>query len=209
MVFGMSRSNGPRLIVWTTALFATAIITSPARAAFHLWALHEIYSNSSGTLQFIEMTDSLPFDATGGQNSVNGFQVFSSNVGNTQTNTFTIPGNPLPGNTLNHMLLFGTAGIQAAGGPAPDYIIPDNFLFTSGGSISFFGANSGAFGAMPTDGHLSVNWSDGTTALNSPTNYSGQSGTVNPVPEPSSLILVSLAAGVAGLKRWRNPLARR
>jgi hypothetical protein len=100
------------------------------------------------------------------------------------------------------MLLFGTSGIQAAGGPQPDYIIPNGFLFQSGGSISFFGANSGPYTALPTNGLLSRDWTSGTDLLNSPTNYAGQSGVVTPVPEPSTLLLSPLAAGFGGMYHW-------
>ena len=70
---------------------------------------------------------------------------------NGTTNTFTIPSN-LPSDSKNHTCLFGTTGLQAAGGPTPDYTIPNGFLFTSGGTISFFGQNGGVYTALPTDG---------------------------------------------------------
>jgi hypothetical protein len=206
-----SKQGATGMVAWATVLMAAMAFASPARAAFHLWSIQEIYSNSSGSLQFIELTDAPPFDTSGGfQNFVNGMTISVSNPGGTLTNSFTIPGNPLPGNTLDHTLLFGTSGVQAAGGPAPDYIIPDNFLFTGGGSIGFFGANSGPYGPMPTDGLLSLNFTNGTTSLNTPMNFSGQTGTVIGVPEPSTLVLTPLAMAVGGLRRWlsRRRVAR-
>ena len=152
-------------------------------------------------MQFIELTDSPPADTFGGQNFVNGQTISVSNVGSTQTNSFTIPGSSLPGNTLDHMLLFGTAGIQAAGGPAPDYVIPDNFLFTGGGAVNFFGTNSGIYGPLPTDGTLALNWMTSGTMPNSETNFSGQSGIVG-VPEPTTMALTPFAVGLAGVFRW-------
>jgi hypothetical protein len=99
------------------------------------------------------------------------------------------------------MLLFGTAGIQAAGGPAPDYIIPNGFLFSAGGSISFFGQNSGTYTALPTDGMLARLWDAGNVA-NSATNYSGQTGSVA-VPEPTTMALSCLGAGIGvALRRY-------
>jgi hypothetical protein len=204
----MSRGNlvfrARTSIYWAGALAFIAAFAPRGSAAFHLWSIHEIYSNSNGKLQFIELMDGPPYDFSGFQNSVNGLSISVMNTGNTQTNTFMIPGSSLPGNTLNHMLLFGTAGIQAAGGPAPDYIIPDNFLFTAGGSVSFFGANGGAYGPMPTDGTSSVDWDSHNIGLNSPTNYAGQTGTVNPLPEPSTMVLTLTVAATGGVARWRS-----
>jgi serralysin len=178
-------------IAFALALFAP----TPARAAFHLWKIDEVYTNSTGSLQFIELTD--PF---GGSNFVNGQSIQVSNVGNTLTNIFTIPGSSLPGSTLNHTLLLGTAGVHAAGGPTPDYIIPNDFLFTGGGTISFFGTNSGPYTALPTDGLLSRDFTTGTNATNSPENFTGLIGTIS--PEPASLTLM-LAIGGFGLLRRR------
>lgn len=168
------------------AAFTTLI--SPARAAFHLWNLQELYSNSSGTLQFIEM-----YTNFSSQQFVGGQQINVNNIGMTLMNSLTLPSH-LPGDSAMKHFLIGTAGIQAAGGPAPDFIMPDGFLFTAGGSISFFGANSGAYSALPTDGTMSRIWGGGNNAVNSPTNFGGQSSPVV-VPEPTSLILAPLAFG--------------
>ena len=137
-------SRAVRASVVSVAICAASVL--PARAAFHLWSIQEVYSDTSGSLQFIELVDTF-----GGQNFVNGQAITADNSGNTQSHTFTIPGGTLGGSTFGHTLLFGTAGIHAAGGPTPDYIIPNNFLFTAGGSISFFGLNGGSYGALPTD----------------------------------------------------------
>jgi len=164
------------------------MIATPARAAFHLWNLQELYSNSSGTLQFIELFTT--------SNTQTNFSVVRSiavsNVGATLTNTFNLPTGTLAP-TANRSLLFGTAGIQAAGGPAPDYIIPNGFLFPAGGSIAFFGANGGAYTALPTNGVASRIWSSGlNNTINSPTNFAG---VTSAVPEPTSLVLVPVALG--------------
>ena len=172
---------------------ATAMITTSAQASFHLWNINEIYTDSSGSLQFIEF-----FTSSGGQQFVGGRQINVANVGNTITHSFTIPGD-LPSDSFNHTFLVGTAGLQAAGGPAPDYIMANNFLFSGGGTINFFGANSGTYTALPTDGVNSRTWGDGD-AINSPKNFAGQTGVV---PEPSVLALLALAGIGLGLQRRR------
>src|SRR5204863_1027794 len=45
----------------------TLCASVPANAAFHLWTIREVYTDASGTLQFIEL-----FDPSGGQPLVNG-----------------------------------------------------------------------------------------------------------------------------------------
>jgi hypothetical protein len=176
------------------AFLTLTTATSSTKAAFHLWQIDQIYTNSTGTLQFIEL-----HAPTSGQNFVPGQQIQVTN--GTQTNTFTIPSgsSDLPGDTNGHELLFATAGVQAAGGPVPDYVIPNNFLLAAGGTINFFGQNSGSYSALPTDGTLSRVWNGGNE-VNSPTNYAGQSGiVVAAVPEPATLLLTSLAFGVVGM----------
>jgi PEP-CTERM motif-containing protein len=174
-----------------------------AHAAFHLWNITQLYSNPSGTLQFIEMQDIF-----GGQNFINGQSITALNVGGTLSNTYTINtpgGNPLPGSTLNHFLLFGTAGIQAAGGPAPDFILPNNFLFNNGGTINYFAIGSGnSYPALPTDGISSYLWQGGGVMTpNIAHNFVGGTGTVIGVPEPSTLILTAAGAGLFGWYRRR------
>ena len=167
-----------------TAFAAT--VASPAQAAFHLWGINEIYSNSSGTLQFIELQT--PF---GGQQFVGGQTITVSS--GAMSHAFTVPAN-LPGDTTNHFFLIGTPGIQAAGGPAPDYpMLPAGFLFTGGGTINFWGTNSAAYSALPLDGLMSRNWTTMTNNLvNSPTNFAGATGIVNGVPEPATMILTPI-----------------
>jgi hypothetical protein len=159
-----------------------AIIALPSQAAFHLWQIRELYSNSSGDLQYIEM-----FCPASGQTFVNGQQIsVSSGV---SSHLFTL-NHGFSGDSLNHALLFGTAGIQAAGAPAPDYVLPNGFLFTPDGSISFFGANGGPYSSVPTDGVLSRTWGDGNSQ-NSPQNFAGQVGFIA-VPEPAAWGLLGM-----------------
>jgi len=176
-------SSGRALLCCVAAFLSVTMGTTQAKAAFHLWNLNEIYTNNTGTLQFIELQT--PF---GSQQFVGGMQIQVTNLANTVTNTFTIPVN-LPGDTTDHSFLIGTAGVQAAGAPAPDYIMPNGFLFAAGGTISFFGANSGPYSALPTNGTLSRTWGGGD-AINSPKNFAGQTGQIVPGPGTSALVAV-------------------
>ena len=191
-----------RLICCCVMSLAAVMLTSPAQAGFHLWSIREVYTDVSGSLQFIELVDTF-----GSQPFVNGKSISVANVGGTQTHTFTIPGSSLSGSTFNHALLFGTAGLQAAGGPAPDYIIPNNFLFQSGGTLSFFGGagggGGGPYAALPTDGVLSRTWVGGGSASNTPENYAGSIGFVS-VPEPAALSLLGLGFGLLARTRRKQ-----
>ncbi|MFL5329745.1 MAG: PEP-CTERM sorting domain-containing protein [Gemmataceae bacterium] len=187
-----------RKLFLTFAVFcAMTMMPSRVHAAFHAWQINELYSNSTGTVQFIEFTT-----PAGGNQFVGGQSITVHNIGDTIQHTFTIP-TDLPGDSTNHKFLIGTSNLVSSGGPAPDYMFTGpNFLFTAGGSFTFFGANPGTYNALPTNGTLSYNYPSGTTGINSPTNFSGQVGSV---PEPTTLILAPLALGSLYLaKRRRN-----
>lgn len=155
-----------------------------AHAAFHLWNIREVYTDASGTRQFIEF-----FTASGSQQFVGGQQVRVSNVGGTETHTFTIPNN-LPANSANHAFLIATAGAGTSGSPTPDYTIPNNFLFSAGGTITFFGANGGAYTSLPTDGVLSRTWGSGNAA-NTPQNFAGSVGSITIPSSPPAISITN------------------
>ncbi len=167
------------LAVVCATILCSAMIS---RAAFHLWNIREVYTDSSGSKQFIEF-----FTTSGSEQFVGGRQI---SVGNgVTTNTFTIPSN-LPGSTANKAFLIGTASITNFGSPAPDYVIPDNFIFTNGGTITFFGANSGAYTNLATDGILSRTWNAGN-ATNSPQNFAGTVGMITNSDAPPSISITN------------------
>lgn len=181
-------------------------------AASHLWIINEVFSNSDGTAQFIEMH--CPAGANF-ETGVNGLNMTSLAT----AGDFTISGLSLSA-TGDKFLLFATADFAALpGAPTPDFIIP-------AGSVPFIGVGVGETiqycpacnydsisfmaGALPTDGIHSLNF-DLSTDTNSPTNFAGNSGSVDandPVPTMSAwglvaLALLMLAAGSVVLARNR------
>src|SRR4051812_5974984 len=70
------------LVVACTAVMAMV----PARGAFHFWSIREVYSDTSGNLQFIEL-----FDSFGGQSFTGGQQIQVTD--GVTTHTFTVPSN--------------------------------------------------------------------------------------------------------------------
>lgn len=157
---------------------------SVAQGGAHTWRISEIFTNSDGTIQFVELL----CISGSSENFVGGLQV------TTGTNTFTFPGN-LAGSTLNKRILLGTAAYAALpGAPVPDYTIPSNF-FAIGGSFTIrynpggnYDSNVVGAGVIPTGGINSLTWTTfngGNTAdtfvtnlPNSPQNFNGGTGSV-------------------------------
>ena len=155
-----------RLVVLATVIgLATA---SSAWAGHHSWDFTELFSNATGQVQFIEM--SCPAN---GEAGLAGWSVTNG------TNTLVFATN-LPGPTANTWILIATAGFGSLpGGVTPDYIIPADFFSTGGGTLTYAGgADVWAYGAVPTNGVLSLQ-RNGSTAANTPKNFAGAEGSVN------------------------------
>ncbi len=155
----------------------------PAVSGVHLWRVKEIFSNADGTIQFIEIATCCGSTT---ENFLSGQALSSS------SHTFIFPGN-VAGSTLNKHVLLATSGFAGLpGAPVPDHIIADNFFSTTADTISFSVYDTMTFpaGSLSTDGTHSLNKdpNDATdttfVALNSPTNFSGQTGTINAVSGP-------------------------
>lgn len=170
-----------------SCIFAMLLgITAAANASFHLWQISEIYSNADGTIQFIELRTS-----AGGQQFLAGHAITSSQGATTRT--FTIPVD-LPGNTTNRNFLIGTQGFAALGLVAPDYVVPNNFLFITNGTVNWAGVDIVSYASLPTNGTLSID-RNGVTGVNSPTNFSGQTGSITPATAPGAPVIGAATPG--------------
>ena len=139
--------------------------------AFHLWTISEVYSNSDGSVQFIEL-----FTTSPGETQI-GNQVISS----TGAANYVVPSN-LASSTANKSLLFATQGFADLGLVTPDFIIPDGFVSTTGGTLNIFGVDSLNLASLPTNGTSSLN-GNAVAGPNSPTNFDGDSASIpgNPI----------------------------
>lgn len=176
------------------------LAASAANAGHHSWDLTEAFSNSDGSVQFVEL-----FCPVNGEAGLGPFTLTST------TNTLNFVTN-LVGDTQNTWVLCATAGFGALpGGVTPDYIIPSNFFPTAGGTFNYAsGADIWNYGAVPTDGVLALQ-RNGSSAANSPINFAGESGSVNlgtPAPGVSTwgigLLLGAMLLLGSGLLRRRQ-----
>ncbi len=161
-----------------TSLAILGMSGSAVSGGAHTWDVNEVFSNADGTIQFVELREA---NGTSGEIFLAGLMVSSVMTGN----SFTIPSNLTPPSTNRH-LLFATAAFAALpGAPTPDYIFPAGsvpFFAIFGDTVQYAFYDSFTFGPVPTDGVMSMN-DGGVIAANSPTNYAGQTGSVDASPD--------------------------
>lgn len=169
-----------RFALATVGILSWTIAASPVEAGGHTWRIKEVFSNASGTVQFIELVETC---GTPNETGLIGHQVKAN------ANFVNLTANLPPGTSANKHILFGTANLTSFGGPTPDYIIPANFISLTGVTLEYTPQHTCIVGSgvIPTNGSDSLNRPAGcnlatcpaTVATNSPTNLAGQTGTVN------------------------------
>jgi hypothetical protein len=187
------------------AIVVIVAAPSPARASHHLWRFSQLYSNASGTEQFIQMVVGEDGeDQIGSVPITGGAQPFTFSTSLNKTTT-----------SINKWILIATADFGGLpGGVTPDYVIPAHFLSTGGGTLSYGGGvDTWTYGALPVDGVSALHKSGAavTTSANTPENFNLQSGSVNlasavpTLPRAGLIALVGLLlfAGSGLLRRRR------
>jgi serralysin len=159
-----------RLFAFAASLGA-GLWAIPAHATFHLYQITEIYSSADGSVQYVEI-----FTSASGQNFPlnTSAATLMSTGGSTQS--YRVPANYPSGDTTNTHVLFATQAFASLGIVTPDYIIPAGFLSVSGGSINYAGVDTVTFTALPTNGMAIAR--DGTQKTPAPTNFAGQTGSL-------------------------------
>ena len=171
-------------------------LAGAARAEYHTFQIEQIFSNADGTVQFVVMHEMFGQD---GESLWMGNPLISGHGAASQTFTFDknlpggTPGGPYgyggtPSPTANKRVLIATQGFAALGIVTPDFVVPNGFLPTGGGTLNYAGVDTVAFGALPTDGVKAINRS-GTPIQNLATNFAGQSASVSVAAGPAAAIV--------------------
>jgi hypothetical protein len=176
---------------------------SPALAGHHLWKFSQLFSNASGTVQFIQLVVN--------EDNEQGVGPFTITAG---ANTFTFGTNlPLSTTFTHKWILIATSNFAGLpGGVTPDYIIPANFFPTGGGTLGYAsGVDTWTYGAVPING-VSALFKSGatvTTGTNAPANFNLQTGSVNLAAVVPALPGVAIALLVGALLVAGSGLLRR
>ena len=183
-MFGLvlrSVSSKLRHLVTGGAMALVLILTS-IRADAVSMQIHELYSNTDGSVQFLVLTAGSPVIAGASL-------VARSSTTSNAKHIFTFPTN-LPANAANRFFLVGTQSFADLGLIEPDYVMPDGFLFGASGRVTAGRSRSNlVYPGLPADGVHAL-WVSGfdpyqvyedvATALN----LAGESYTFNPPPPP-------------------------
>ncbi|HVO90113.1 MAG TPA: hypothetical protein VMV45_16350 [Casimicrobiaceae bacterium] len=155
-----------------------ALVAAPAFASFHSFVIEQLYSNADGTVQFIVLheTQGLPAQHWSGHT------LTSTHAGVTKTYTFATD---LPSSsTANKRVLVGTAGFAALDLIAPDFVVPDRFLSTDGGTVNYAGVDEVTYASLPTDGANAIDRM-GSPMPNVATNFIGAAAVIPAIPVTS------------------------
>ena len=191
-----------RSVFVLAVLLAVPAAAGPARAAFHLWKVEEVFSSADGTVQFVELSND--FDD---ENLIGGHEVRVL-AGAAELASFTFPGHLDETDTAGTTLLLATPGFATLAGVAPDYEIPAGFIdLAQATAVALDALDPLALEGLPLDGRRSLNRGIGVADA-TPRNFAGDEGSID-LPEPSSAG-GALAAGavLVGLARARGPRAR-
>ena len=167
------RGNIKQMLLWLIAVVLE--VAAPfSSASFHTFQVDQIYSNADGTVQFVVLREAAGFDS---QNFFSGLMLTSTHGGANKTFPFKTD---LPSSaTARKHVLVATQGFAALGLVAPDYVMPNGFLATDGGSVNYAGIDLVTYASLPIDGTHAIN-RNGTAVTNVATNFVGQSASVTP-----------------------------
>ena len=163
---------------------ALALVATVVSADVHTFKIEQIFSNSSGTVQFVVLHEAQGMNS---ENYWTGHALTSTHLGTTQAYTFksNLPGAACGyydygcevGGTADSRVLVATQGFADLHLITPDFVVPNGFLAVNGGNINYAGVDQVTYGALPTDGVTAMD-RNGTTIRNLATNFAGASASV-------------------------------
>jgi hypothetical protein len=160
---------------------AFLVVAPAALAAFHLYQIEELFSDATGTVQYVVMHEA---SAVNGENFWAGRSISSTSQG--VTKSFTFPSNLPRSTTANTRVLIATVGFAQLNLITPDFVVPNGFLPLVGGTVNYAGVDQVSYGALPTDGTSALN-RNGSTIPNVATNFAGQTASVAAAPPPAAI----------------------
>ena len=167
----------------TLFAFGSALVCTTALADFHTFTIAQLYSSADGEVQFIVLREAA---GANGQDRLGGHIVSSTHAG--VTKLFTIPTNLTSSSTSGRRVLLASQGYAdlrngtpSANLPAADYVFPNRFLATDGGTVNFAGVSQVIYPALPVDGTNARN-ADTSIAPNLAQNFNGASAQVPVTP---------------------------
>lgn len=136
--------------------------------SFHLYDIREVFTNASGTVQYIELS----VGNSSGEHRWAGQTITVSN--GTTTHSFTFPQDLASSITNNTRVLIATQGFVNETGLQADFIVPSGFLFTTGTVTVNFASGTSViqYSSIPTDGVHSLNGTGTSSNPNAPTVFS-------------------------------------
>jgi hypothetical protein len=159
---------------FSLAAAAFAAMALPAHAAFHLFRIDQVYSNSDGSVQYVVMREA---SGANGENFWMGNTLATTNT-HGQNKQLSFPSNLPSSSTASRSVLIATPGFAALGLVAPDYTMPARFIPTDGGTLSYAGSTDQiALPVLPTDGATAIN-RNGTAVVGTPKNFANATGTM-------------------------------
>ena len=181
------------------ASIATMLVLAAqaASANFHLFQVEQLFSNADGTVQFIVMHE---FAGMNGENMWMGNTLTSTRAGVAKQFIFNkdLPGGSydpygygmMASPTANRRVLIATQGFAALGLITPDFVVPNGFLPTNGGTLDYAGVETFTFSSLPTDGVTAINRS-GVMIQNVATNFAGQTVSVTATAASAAIVPVA------------------
>ncbi|MEO5765947.1 MAG: hypothetical protein ABIR52_11605, partial [Casimicrobiaceae bacterium] len=135
-------------------LLVGSLAASVVLASFHTFRIDEIYSNADGTIQFVLLHES---SGQNGENLLRGQALVATHAG--RSKTFVFPNDLSSSATANRYVLIATQGYldAASAGSAfanvrPDYVLPNQFIPTDGGTLNYAGVDTVTYAPLPSDG---------------------------------------------------------